>query len=638
MFTLQLFGGCALTSGGEPVSGPAAQRRRLALLAILASSPHGLSRDKLVAFFWPEADRERARHYLADSVFTLRKALGKDALLTTASDDVRINPEVIAADAVRFEELAAAGELAEAVALYRGPFLDGFFISDAPEFERWVEGERDRLARRFSACLEQLATSHETTGEWATAAEEWRRLAAHDPYNSRVAVRAMRALDVCGDAAGALRHAQNHQARIRDDLGLESDPAVVELADSVRARSTTRLTFGTSQSTPAAKRPSARSAPARGPTEPAAPKVSQTRRRMLRYVAVPAMALLAASVFVLVKRAAPEAAGPTGPEENRIVAVALGDVPRTGGGAARTRTDEARDLYAQGRYVLTQGQFDPAIHKRALELFGQAIDRDSSFAPAYAGMADVYNHADDPQRAKKAALRALALDSSLAEAHTALAYVLAFYEHRWGAADSALQRAIAIDPRYVLARLRRANVLAAQGHLDEAEKEVEQAGKIQPESFVILLNRGMMAEMGGRWDDAIARYQAALGLEPGRVDAQYMLTRAYWAQERYTQAQEVMRSIGDISQVAAMSGNPDTMARIAPLLASSGQPYSISHAAAMYVRLGRNADAVELLERLYERRHNHLALVVQRHTFVPLRDYPPFNRLLRKLNLPVTSP
>jgi DNA-binding SARP family transcriptional activator len=637
MFTLQMLGGCTLTSGGEPVTGPAAQRRRLAFLALLASSPNGLSRDKLVAFFWPEADRERARHFLADSVFTLRKSLGKDALLTTASDDVRINPEVITADVVRFEELATAGELTEAVALYRGPFLDGFFISDAPEFERWVDGERDRLARRFSSCLEQLASSHETTGEWATAAEEWRRLAAHDPYNSRVAVRTMRALDVCGDVAGALRHAQNHQARIRDDLGLESDPAVVELADSVRTRSTARLTFGTSQSTPAAKRPSARPAPARGSTEAAAPKVSQTRRRTLRYVAVPAMVLLAASALVLVKRAPSLGAGPTGPEDGRTAVVALGDVPRAGRGI-RTRTDEARDLYAQGRYVLTQGQFDPAIHKRALELFGQAIERDSSFALAYAGMADVYNHADDPARAKEAALRALALDSSIAEAHTALAYVLGSYEHRWGAADSALHRAIAIDPRYVLAHLRRANMLAAQGRLDEAEKEVERAREIQPESFVVMLNRGMMAELGGRWDEAIARYQAALALDPGRVDAQYMLTRAYWAQGRYAQAQEVMRSLGNVSQVAAMSGNPDTMARTAPVLASSGQPSSMSHAAAMYVRLGRNAEAVELLERLYERRHNHLALVMQRQTFAPVRDYPPFQRLLRKLNVPVTSP
>lgn len=260
MFTLQLFGGCALVSNGETVTGPPAQRRRLALLALLASSPGGVSRDKIVAFFWPEDDRERARHFLADSLFTLRKSLAKDAVLTTG-DDVRLNSKVIASDVARFEELADAGKMAEAAALYRGPFLDGFFVADAPEFERWVERERDRLARRFTSCLEQIATAHESAGEWASAAEEWRRLAAHDPYNSRVALRTMRALDACGDVAGALRHAQTHQDRVRDDLSLESDPAVVELADSVRNRSTIRVAGGASRSKTGAARASAESAP-----------------------------------------------------------------------------------------------------------------------------------------------------------------------------------------------------------------------------------------------------------------------------------------------------------------------------------------------------------------------------------------
>src|SRR5688500_19865156 len=96
-----------------------------------------------------------------------------------------------------------------------------------------------------------------------------------------------------------------------------------------------------------------------------------------------------------------------------------------------------------------------------------------------------------------------------------------------------------------------------------------------------------------------------------------------------------MRSIGNIAGVAAMSGKRDTMARLAPLLAASSNVDSISHAAAMYVRLGRHADAVGLLERLYDVRHKHLALVMQSEPFVPLRDYPPFLRLRRKLNLPV---
>src|SRR5687767_10876983 len=500
MFILQLCGGCALLSSGEAVTGPPAQRRRLALLALLASSPSGISRDKLVAFFWPDDDRDRARHFLADSVFTLRKSLGKDALVT-AGDDVRVNSEVIASDVARFEELADAGDLAEAAALYRGPFLDGFFIADAPEFERWVERERDRLARRFASCLEQLATGHESAGEWASAAEEWRRLAAHDPHNSRVALRTMRALDACGDVAGCLRHAQNHQARVRDDLGLESDPAVVELAAGVRSRSATRVAVGVRPSTAAA----ARRAPA--PIDASTAQAPRARHLTRRHVVVPTIVALTAAVLLLVVRAASVGEMPTGPAERRTAVLALGDGPRANSGGARTRRDEAGDLYAQGRYVLTKGQFDPEIHRRALELFNQAAERDSSFALAYAGMADVYNHADDPDRAKAAALRAISLDSSLAEGYTALAYVLANYEYRWAEADSALQRAIRLNPRYVLAHLRRANELAAQGRHDEAAAEVERAREIQPESFVVLLNRGFMAQLAGRLDEAIARFQ-----------------------------------------------------------------------------------------------------------------------------------
>ena len=287
----------------------------------------------------------------------------------------------------------------------------------------------------------------------------------------------------------------------------------------------------------------------------------------------------------------------------------------------------------QGRYALTRGQFDPEIHRRALALFQQSIVLDSSFALAYSGMADVYNHADQPELAKRAALRAIALDSSLAEGYTSLAYVLAWYEYRWAAADSALRHAIALNPRYVLAHLRLANQLAAQARYDEAIAEVEVARELQPESFVVMLNRAMMANMAGQPDNAIQHLQAALQLEPGRLDAQYMLTMTYWASGRYADAQGVMRSIGNIAGVAAMSGAPDTMARLAPLFAASSIPDSIRLAAGMYVRLGKPTEAFEQLERLYERRDKHLAIQMRQQPFVTLRDDPRYARLMAKLGL-----
>ena len=629
MLTLHLFGGCTLVADGEAITGPAVQRRRLALLAMLAASPGGgASRDKLIAYFWPEEERDQARHFLADSLFRLRKALGKDVLVTVG-DDVRVNPDVLDADAGRFEKLVAAGEFAEAVALYRGPFLDGFFVSDAPEFERWTEVERDRYARRYAWCLEQLAARSETEGDWSGATEWWRRLAAHDPYSSRVALRTMFALDANGDVAGALQHARVHDAHVRDELGLESDPTVMALADQLRARPA-----APTPPRPPVRGPEAR-APSPGPARRPAPALGKVRTLglTLRHVFAGATLAALAVMAIVIVRAERGAATRAGPVPGRPAVTAAAGALSDAGSTPRTRRDQARDFYTRGRYTLTKGQFDPEIHAQALQLFKQAAERDSTFAPAYAGMADVYNHADDPVRAKQAALTAIALDSTLAEAYTSLAYVLAFYEYKWDAADSVLQRAIRLGPRYVLAYLRRANVLASQGRIDEARADVERAGEIQPESFVVMLNRGMLADIAGHPDEAIARFQDALALDPGRVDAQYMLVRAYWSHGRYSDAQQMMRSNGNIAGVAAMSGNRDTMARLAPLFASSTVLDSIRMAAERYVRLGKNTEAFEQLDRLYRGRDKHLSLTLRRQPFVALSGDPRYARLLGKLRL-----
>jgi DNA-binding SARP family transcriptional activator/Tfp pilus assembly protein PilF len=629
MLTLQLFGGCTLVADGEAITGPAVQRRRLALLAMLASSPGGAaSRDKLIAYFWPDEERDQARHFLADSLFRLRKALGKDVLITVG-DDVRINPDVLDSDTGRFEKLVANGAFAEAVVLYRGPFLDGFFVSDAPEFERWTEVERDRYARRYAWCLEQLAARCETEGDWAGATEWWRRLAAHDPYSSRVALRTMFALDASGDVAGALQHARVHDAHVRDELGLESDPTVMALADQLRARP-----VAPALPRPPVRRPDVRSPVPAPPRQPERERATARARRLtLRHLFAGGTVAALAVMAIVIVRAQRGAATPAGLGADRPVVTSATGTVSDARSTPRTRRDEARDLYTRGRYTLTKGQFDPAIHAQALQLFKQAAERDSTFAPAYAGMADVYNHANDPVRAKQAALKSITLDTALAEAYTSLAYVLAFYEYEWDAADSVLKRAIALSPRYVLAYLRRANVLAVQGRLDEARADVESAGEIQPESFVVMLNRGLMANVAGRPDEAIARFQDALALEPGRKDAQVMLVRAYWGDERYSDAQQVMRSIGDIAGVSAMSGNRDTMARLAPVFASSSTLDSIQMAAALYARLGRTAEAFVQLDRLYRRRDKHLPLSLRQQPLVTLRGDPRYDQLLGKLRM-----
>jgi DNA-binding SARP family transcriptional activator len=127
-------------------AGRATHRHRLAMLALLALAPaQRLSRDKLIAYLWPESDSQRGRNLLNVSTYVLRTELGESALLS-AGDDLRLNAEVVQADVAEFEAALERADHVRAVALYRGPFLDAFFLSEAAEFEEWADRTRERLA------------------------------------------------------------------------------------------------------------------------------------------------------------------------------------------------------------------------------------------------------------------------------------------------------------------------------------------------------------------------------------------------------------------------------------------------------------------------------------------------------------
>jgi DNA-binding SARP family transcriptional activator/TolB-like protein/tetratricopeptide (TPR) repeat protein len=223
MYALNLLGGAAVHGRDGPVTGKAAHKRRVALLAILAAARgRAVGRERLIGLLWPEHGTDAARHLLSESLYVLRKALGEHAFVA-AGDEVGLNGEVVASDVEAFGRRIEAGELEAAAALYRGPFLDGFFVADAPEFERWAEGERARLAAAHTRALECLADACEGRGRPEEAAEWWRRLTVLDPYNSRVGMRLMLALDAAGERAAALWYAETHAALLRDELGVETD-------------------------------------------------------------------------------------------------------------------------------------------------------------------------------------------------------------------------------------------------------------------------------------------------------------------------------------------------------------------------------------------------------------------------------
>ena len=234
MYTLRLLGTASIDASDGRVSGRAAQGRRLALLALLAlARGRELSRDKLVALLWPEATPDRARPQLSDALYVLRHALGED-VVRSVGDAVALDPAAIRSDVADFERGLDEGRLADAVALYRGPLLDGFHLSGTVEFESWLDGERADLDRRYAAALEALAEAAEAEGALDAALGWWRRRAAHDPCNGRVALRLMRALDASGNRAGAITHARIHATLLREQLDAEPNAEVTAFAERLR--------------------------------------------------------------------------------------------------------------------------------------------------------------------------------------------------------------------------------------------------------------------------------------------------------------------------------------------------------------------------------------------------------------------
>ena len=227
---LETFGGLSLTDAeGEPRS---VQRRRLAVLALLAAADErGLSRDQLVAYLWSEASEESARHSLEQVLYGLRRSVADDLFLGV--NPIRLNPAVLEVAVSLFERALASGAAAEAVALYRGPFLDGFYLNDAPEFERWATCERSRLAGRYAGALDQLAGAAEAERAFSVAVEWRRKLASLDPLSAPRALGLMRALADAGDSAGALNHARTYESLVRLELGATPDASIVAYVRSL---------------------------------------------------------------------------------------------------------------------------------------------------------------------------------------------------------------------------------------------------------------------------------------------------------------------------------------------------------------------------------------------------------------------
>jgi DNA-binding SARP family transcriptional activator len=233
LLRLRTFGGLTLRVGDTTITGIATQRKPLALLSLLAvAGDDGMSREKLLAFLWPEKEERQARHILNQILYAQRR-YAEDEGLFLGRKTVRLNHEKIETDVARFRESLSRGDFERTVATYRGPFLDGFFLDQAPEFEIWVEEQRASFARSCVGALDRLAVAATGSGDHAGAAA-WRRRAAElDPLDARAATLLAEALVRAGDRPAAIRALRLHQDRVRQDLEVEPDPTVQRMADAL---------------------------------------------------------------------------------------------------------------------------------------------------------------------------------------------------------------------------------------------------------------------------------------------------------------------------------------------------------------------------------------------------------------------
>jgi eukaryotic-like serine/threonine-protein kinase len=315
---------------------------------------------------------------------------------------------------------------------------------------------------------------------------------------------------------------------------------------------------------------------------------------------------------------------------------------------------ESYQLYLKGRSYWNKRTTEAL--KIASNYFQQAIDQNPNFAAAHAGLADCYNmlalySALQPKegfpKAKAAAMRALELDDSLAEAHAALAFVNFRYDWNWVEAGKGFNRAIELNANYAPAHQWYANYLIAMGRMSQAIEEARRTQDLDPFSLVISSHKAWALYFAGQYDQAIAICKKTLELDPNFFVARRYLGLAYEQKGMYAEA------ISEYQQALALSGGSTLMiAHLGHAYAASGdkiraqqslteleerskQGYVSAYlTAVIYAGLGEKEKAFEWLEKAYEERAEFLIYLKTDPRLEPLRSDPRFIDLLRRIGLP----
>jgi DNA-binding SARP family transcriptional activator len=239
MLELHTFGTVALRTRdvGDSVA-TLVQPKRLALLVYLALAPRRRCRrrDQLVGLFWPELDGEHARGALNQAVRYLRRSLGDEVVISQGEEEVGLNQDLLWCDATAFNLHHNASDFERALEVYRGVFLSGFFADASPEFEQWVEEERNGFRQRARTAASALSQSAEQRGDLKTALHWARRNAAVAPDDESAVARLILLLDHNGDRVGALNTYEALRRRLLEEYGVKPSAETEAVVARIRSR------------------------------------------------------------------------------------------------------------------------------------------------------------------------------------------------------------------------------------------------------------------------------------------------------------------------------------------------------------------------------------------------------------------
>ncbi len=311
----------------------------------------------------------------------------------------------------------------------------------------------------------------------------------------------------------------------------------------------------------------------------------------------------------------------------------------------------ALDACLKGRYLmrqLTQTGLQKAIHS-----FESAIGLVPDYAPAWAGLAEAYYYmsnvylppAEAMPRVRRSALKALALDPELAEAHASLAAVQSQYDWDWVAAEQSAKRAIALNPSSASAHLFYMTLLSETGRMDEALAEFARVRELDPLSDYAATSWIQAPYLAGYYGEVITRCQAMLQLEPNYPPTYALLALCYLQLARHDDAIAALeRAVAGADQdfplailghaYAVAGRRPEAEGVIRKLQAQSQTRHVPAYyMAVIHVGLGDRDRTFEWLERAFVERDENIAPLKVDPLFAPLRQDPRFRSILQRMGL-----